>query len=45
MEFARFETISAASTPERNAAAIARFLDVPEEIAQDLARTPHLFDD
>lgn len=45
MDFARFETISDDRDPEHNAAAIARFLDVSDEIAQDLARTPHLFDD
>lgn len=45
MDFARFETLSADRAPDRNAAALARFLDLPEGVAQDLAATPHLFDD
>lgn len=45
MDFAGFEAISEARTIEQNAESIARFLDVSPEIAQDLAATPHLFDD
>ncbi|MDP5306849.1 DUF5928 domain-containing protein [Paracoccus spongiarum] len=45
MGFSRFETCAAAQGIERNAAALARFLDVSPEIAQDLAATPNLFDD
>ncbi|MCF3973104.1 DUF5928 domain-containing protein [Paracoccus salsus] len=45
MDFARFETIAADLAPDLNAAAIARFLDVSPEIAQDLAASPHLFSD
>ncbi|GGF52428.1 hypothetical protein GCM10011402_00450 [Paracoccus acridae] len=45
MDFARFATIASDATPEANAQAIARFLDVSPQVAHDLARTPHLFTD
>lgn len=45
MDFANFHVISEAAGVALNAAAIARFLDVPDEIAHDLAATPHLFSD
>lgn len=37
--------ISEAQPPERNAEAIADFLDIPTEAALDIANTPYLFDD
>ncbi|KGJ19109.1 DUF5928 domain-containing protein [Paracoccus sanguinis] len=40
-----FEVIAARHDPDRNAAALARFLGVEPEIALTLARTDHLFDD
>ncbi|MBK4217399.1 glycosyl transferase [Paracoccus caeni] len=45
MEFANFHVISEHASPGLNTAAIMRFLDVPDEIAHDLAATPHLFSD
>ncbi|MDB6176547.1 DUF5928 domain-containing protein [Paracoccus sp. Z330] len=44
MEFDNFETIAADRAIERNAAALARFLDLSPEMAQDLAAIPNLFD-
>ncbi|MBC9246652.1 glycosyl transferase [Paracoccus sp. 11-3] len=45
MGFPHFEVISEQAGTAINAAAIARFLEVSDEIAQDLAATPHLFSD
>ena len=45
MEFENFEVMSARFDTDRNAAALARFLDVSPEVAHDLAETPHLFAD
>ncbi|TRW98142.1 beta-1,6-N-acetylglucosaminyltransferase [Paracoccus sp. M683] len=45
MDFAHFQTISRAQGQAGNAVALAAFLDVPPEIAQELAETPHLLDD
>ncbi|MBU3029586.1 DUF5928 domain-containing protein [Paracoccus marinaquae] len=45
MEFEHFETMAGHLPADLNAGAIARFLDVPAAIAQDLAATPKLFAD
>ena len=45
MDFAHFAEVKETASHAMNAAAIARFLEIPEEIAQDLAATPHLFSD
>lgn len=39
------DTLSPSAANDDNAAALARFLDIPAGAAQALARTPHLFDD
>lgn len=45
MNFPHFNVISPGAGIAMNAAAIARFLEVPDEIAHDLAATPQLFSD
>lgn len=45
IRFARFDTLSADAPADANAQAIVRFLDIAPTVAQDLARTPHLFTD
>ncbi|WP_417248426.1 DUF5928 domain-containing protein [Celeribacter sp.] len=44
-DFEKAYRISELSDTDANARAIARFLDISEEVAQDIARTPHLFSD
>lgn len=43
--FRNLSILSDAAGPERNAAALAAFLDLDPEVADRLARTPHLFAD
>ncbi|WBU51987.1 DUF5928 domain-containing protein [Paracoccus sp. SCSIO 75233] len=45
LEFDSFETISERQSPAKNAAALATFLRVEEDVAAALADTPHLFAD
>ena len=45
MGFARLDTIAPRYDAERNAAALARFLDRPPELTLQIAATPHLLDD
>lgn len=43
--FENFEEIAQTTSVDRNAAAIARFLDVSDAVAHELANTPNLFKD
>lgn len=43
--FECYERISQSKSPEQNAPAIARFLDVPEDVAHQVAQADHLFYD
>ncbi|MGR3449567.1 MAG: DUF5928 domain-containing protein [Paracoccus sp. (in: a-proteobacteria)] len=43
--FAQLFVVSDAAPPDRNAAAIAAFLDLDRGVAQKIAETPHLFTD
>lgn len=43
--FENFEEIAKSISTDRNAIAIARFLEIPDNVAHELASTPRLFDD
>ena len=45
LNLAQFGVLAPDAPAEANAAALQRFLDVAPAVAQDLARTPHLFTD
>ena len=45
MAVSRLAVLSPSATMDANAHAIAQFLDVPPNLAHDLAQTPHLFTD